>query len=531
MNLDTFRRWLHVAPSLERAVTAAVTALVMAVVAWALVPAPPERPLDQLGGGLGAAPEPGVADFTDTGPTTEGSLPTTADGSHSVGPSLPGDARGSSTAGGPGGTSSPGRGTTGGASGSSPPQRLTATDRGVTASAIKVGFAVIDWSGANSLGFFPEMRADVSKAVDAMVDYANQRGGVLGRRIQPVKVTPDLTNEADQRQKCLELTETHGVFAVMSAVAFPAQTATACITTEHKTFLLSGNPGSSAHVRAGYPYDVAIFKDDNRKMRDLVSAASSNGFFDPAKGFRKLGVFVITCATTAHVDAPDGLKAYLREAGIKEWSEYRPECTAQGGQRSGPEAVLQFQQDGVTHVFIASNPPPAEALVNAAGRAGFHPKWFVGDYFNLIVGPFTHKFHPEAFDGALGVTQTHAGEGVVGKPLAPTTQTCSKILTDHGLAPISSAPPKDLGEDMEILQLCEQFLLFLEVAKAAGPQLTRSSWAAALPTIGDFDGALSDLSRFDRRGKTTGGDTMKLVTWKKDCTCFKELSGFRPAPG
>lgn len=515
------RHWLKEASLTERATTAAVVAVVVALVAVALVPAPRVR-RDAIG-------RPVAADDTGSGPGTV-SLSTgaasAAVGTGAAGTTGRGRGDGRSTV-----TEPRGNGSGAPLSGAVSTGRLTASDRGVSADAIRVGFAVADLALANQYGVNPRFRTDVAEAIDAYVDYANDRGGVLGRRVEPVTVSPRLADAADERQKCLELTETKAVFAVIDSFAFSFETSTACITAEHKTLLVNGNPGSSQNVRLGFPYQVSLYKDDNRKMKDLVAAARGAGFFDPAKGFKKLGILEDACSPTIYDSPTDGLKAHLRAAGVTDWSEFRVDCDPSAVQRGAAEAVLQFKQDGVTHVLLAAHPPLAEGYLKAAGAARYYPGYFTGDYLNLIVGGRVRDYEPNGFDGALGVTQTHAGEGVIGKPLPPLARTCSEILVDHGLPPVRSDPPEDISDDIEVLELCESFLVFLQVATAAGPKLTRSSWVDALAGVGVFRGASTDLARFDRGGKMTGGDTTKLVQWNRSCTCWKELTDFGPAAG
>ena len=519
-----FRRWLDSASVPERATTGAVAAVVLALLAWGLAPAPTERSTDadalSASGDASdsltgeALPQDAAAAVGETGPNGPGGAAAASPGRGRTSAGSTGSAGGRSPAGG----AAPG-----GATG------LTASDRGITPDVIKVGFTTLNFDTAAELGYANDLRRDSSKAVDAFVDYVNKRGGVLGRRIQPVKVLVDLVNAEQQRQKCLELTETHGVFAVIDSFAFSGETSTACVTAERKTLLVNGNPGSSENVRRGFPYHASVHKDDNRKMKDLVFAAKGAGFFDPAKGFKKLGLLIDACSDSVN-DAPDGLMAYLRAAGVTSWSEFRADCgnTAQGPPQ---QAVLRFKQDDVTHVLMAARPPIVKEYLDAAKGARYFPEYFLGDYFNLIQGIFNDDYDPEGLDGALAVTETHAGEGSAGKPLPPLAQHCSKILTDNRLAPVSSAPPHELGDDMEVLGLCEHLLLFVQVATAAGPNLTRTTWVNALAGVGDFRPATTDLARFDRRGKMTGGDTMKLVQWHRDCKCWRELTGFGPAAG
>jgi hypothetical protein len=504
----------------ERRTTAAVIILVVGLVTLALVPAPrvPDDAQDASGlAGLDYDAGPVVVGgaIGEGGPEAEVSVPL------APGAALPGATTSATTP-----APSIGGGPAPVIDAAGP---LRATDEGVTAESIKLGFGIINWGPAEEFGIVTGMRIDVPEAIDAFVAHANERGGVLGRRIEPVKVSPSIGSLDEQRQKCLELTETEEVFAVVDSWSFWLEPASACITAEHQTLLLNGSPGSADNVRLGFPYGVSLYKDNNRKMKDLVVAARDTGFFDPARGFEKLGIFA-DCFAPAMLDAPnDGLHAHLESVGVTAWSEFRMDCA--GDNRGGREAARQFAQDGVTHVLLVSRPPAVKDFVRAAGADLFYPEYFTGDYLNVILGGLVEDFEPIGFHGALGVTQTHAGEGAVGKPLSPLAQKCSDILVEHGLQPISSAPPDDIGNDLEILELCESFFLFLQVATAAGPELTRLAWIDALSRVGEFHGASVDLSRFDRPGKTTGGETMKLVQWHRDCTCWKELTEFGPAAG
>ncbi|HUQ39579.1 MAG TPA: hypothetical protein VM030_05450, partial [Acidimicrobiales bacterium] len=308
------------------------------------------------------------------------------------------------------------------------------------------------------------------------------------------------------------------------------ETASACITAEHKTLLVTQRPGGSENVRRGFPHLVSVQNDDNRKMKEMVAAAKGAGFF-PAKAVWRLGILSDECSPGLYDSPTDGLKAYLVAAGVREWTEYRGACDLPSAQRGGAEAVLRFNQDHVTHVLVAAGVGNVRAYLSAAGAAGYRPKHFTGDYLNMASGHLAKELDPRSFDGAVGVTQTHAGEGVLGRPLPALAQKCSKILTDHGLPPVRFDGADDLGRHIEVLGLCESFLLFLQVATAAGPDLTRSTWVGALPGVGNYRPAYSDLARFAPRGKMTGGDTSKLIQWHANCTCWKELTPFGPSVG
>jgi len=260
-------------------------------------------------------------------------------------------------------------------------------------------------------------------------------------------------------------------------------------------------------------------------MHDWVQGSKEVGFFDPARGFRKLGLLDDSCEPSVLDDPQAGLRAYLRDAGVTSVSEFRLSCDAASQQQQIPQAILQHIQAGVTHVALLTNALTAKTYVQTADGQLFHPRYSVSDLWNLTNESQVRDF-PDSFDGVVTVSQLRAGELKAGKPLAPLAQQCSKVLTDHGLAPI-----KGYNEDLLVLQTCEAFQLFLKLATAGGVNPTRKSVVAALPSIGDFSGATFDLARFNAPGKTTGGDTIATIAWSKACRCWTQTAGFRPAPG
>lgn len=497
------RRWSRQASRSERAWTVFVAAVVVAVIGAALVPARSEQAAEGARAGAGRTAGTAIVPHERVTTTIAGAVGS-RDGRSPVGPA----------AADPGRAASPDRGPV----------------RGVTATSIKVGFTIIDPGAAELLGYWPGLREDVSEAIDALVEDANERGGVLGRKIEAVKVSPSFIDADDQRVKCLELTESRKVFAVIDSLAFAADTSMACIAAEHKTLLVSSTPSSAAHLRTTAPLQVSLHKDDNRTMKDLAASAKAAGFFEPANGFRRLGVLDPACARSIF-DGDEGLFAHLRAAGVTEWTEHRMTCDATAATREAAAAVVKFADAGVTHVLVATGPPFLKEYLDAAARAQFSAKYFVSDYFRLILGGLVETYNKRAFEGALGVTQTHVGHGPARRPLPPPAKRCSDIFVAHGVAPVSTATPEDIGDDLEVLELCENFMLFLDVASRAGPHLSNDTWLGALAQTGEFRGATVDLARFDRPGKFTGGDTTKLVQWRADCSCWHEVTPFTAAAG
>ena len=505
-----FRLWLKEAPRPEIRMFGASVLALLGIVAWSLVPSGGTAPGESVPAALGAptgAPQPGTPGFV---PPIEGSTPT--------GAGIPG------TPNSPFGSAFP----TGTPTSSATAQALTASDIGVTAKTIKLGFTIINLAGAEQAGLnaAANLRGDIRQVIDALVDDANKRGGILGRSIVAAKASVDLLDPADQQQKCLQLTETEEVFAVIDSFAFLNEAAKACISVDHKRPLISNIPGPRKDVERAYPYQISPVDDYNQRLKNWVFYAKESGFFNRSKGFVRLGILSDTCAPSALDDPKIGLKAYLKQVGLKEsdWSEHRVNCDIQSQQSAGAAAVLQHRGDDVTHVFFATIGAGVRNYLQVAQNSQWKPKYGVSDEWGLTSSGTSRGWQADQFDGTRAVTTNHEGELIIGKPLTPTAKFCSKIFTDHGLEPVTN-----YSYDSEALFLCEELQLFIEAATKAGTYLTRPIWAQALQTVGKFKPAFGDLALFNKVGKVTGGDSVAVIEWRKQCTCYVQVRGFRPA--
>ena len=113
---------------------------------------------------------------------------------------------------------------------------------GVTSSTITVAFPISNLTAlSSSLGFAGDIEySEQTKAIDLFVDQINDHGGIHGRRIDPIIVNFDPTNEAAMRALCKQWTEGSGaVFAVLDGVGTWSGDNQLCITQEGHTPLIS----------------------------------------------------------------------------------------------------------------------------------------------------------------------------------------------------------------------------------------------------------------------------------------------------
>lgn len=513
-------------PRTERWVGAVTLVCCVALAVWATWPA------GATGGNTTASPVYGGVDAGTTGGGGSTTGLGSSGGQGTTGATLnPGTAAGGSTS-----TSSSGGGDTGGTgtstsgagsstSGSTGNTGMTlrATDQGVSADTITIGIGLIDLGGVSEAGFGVGLRGDEDKVAAAFTKDLSSRG-VHGRKVASHVYSVDPLDNSDARAACLKATETDKVFAYVDTLSQGNASQQACISNEHKVPLITPTPLSAQFQAQAAGYQMSPIQNDNRSVKDAVLRAAQLGLFDSAKGFTKLGLLNDGCAPPVNADA----KAALASVGVgaDKVSEFTLDCDPNSALRQISTAVLTHKRADVSLVFHVTQFIQVQTYVSTAKAQAFHPAYMVSDFGGLTADVSVENFDREEWDGAVGITSSHTGETRVGKPLPLLLRECNKVLVANGLKPMTNVS----GSDGLAAYLCETIHLFEALARLVGPELTRAGLVAALPKIGTFRGAYTDTAVFDRPGKQSGGDTVAVVTWSKDCSCYAQTQGFVPAP-
>jgi hypothetical protein len=240
------------------------------------------------------------------------------------------------------------------------------------------------------------------------------------------------------------------------------------------------------------------------------------GWFDPAKGFKKLGLYMDECSSEIN-------KSLLKDlAGIgiaeKDISIYRFSCPGGGfGSASDASAaVVQHRQDGVTNVIPVTGGGSFKSYSNVAAQQGYKPKYTALDYNGQFItttgatGP-----DPDAFDGSIGVTTTKIGMASSGFTDAA-TEACKAVFKRHGVN-ADWVTSGYMGGNT-----CDYWNVFA----AAGDKttsLTRTSLGQGLGQVGRLAMAYAFQDAVYKPGKLTGGDFSWLVQYRKSCNCWKVI--------
>ncbi|MDE3085683.1 MAG: ABC transporter substrate-binding protein, partial [Acidobacteriota bacterium] len=168
-------------------------------------------------------------------------------------------------------------------------QASTST-RGITKTTINVAFPISNLTSlASNFGFAGDAEyAAQKKAINTYVNAVNAGGGINGRRINPMIVNIDPTNEASMRAQCKQWTEgSPPVFAVLDGVGSWTGDNELCVAQEGQTPLIGEWTTVTNWTQEGSPYLWWLGPDQADILATVVSWGASSGLLG---GGRKVAV-------------------------------------------------------------------------------------------------------------------------------------------------------------------------------------------------------------------------------------------------
>lgn len=406
----------------------------------------------------------------------------------------------------PGSASQPGRpdSTTGGGA------PLRATDRGVTPSASRVGFALLDLGGASALGLAVAGYSieEQKRAIQVFVDDINRRGGVNGRKIEPYYRASDPLNRDSSQALCLGFSRDDKVFAVIAQPGFRAHL---CVAEQEQMVLMIDFAASDIIARSGGRI-ITTQQSGNRMMFDWIGELDRMGVL---KG-KKIGI--LGDEDTANGDrqaVETGVLPALRQLGYTVTYRSRLSANLNTGAGQIPVEVQQMRSAGVDAVLLATNFVYATQFVQAADAQRWRPAWFTSDH-NGLAGDDLMENMPPSFDGAISVTVSRAPERELRErqPEAAIDRECREFY--------NAAVEDDVayGDTSPVPYSCGQLRLFATAASALGPDVTRGRLGEAVQAQrsfrfpGLFGGGFGP-------GKLDYADVVRPLRWQAGCKCWR----------
>ncbi len=377
---------------------------------------------------------------------------------------------------------------------------LSATATGVTADTIKIGAPQIDYAELSNLGLVQLDRGDNEVILQALAQELNDNGGICGRMVETVtyKFLPFGTDTS--LAGCVYFTEDEQVFAVLgSFTRVPA--GNICVTETHSTALLGAPFNAEDRARANAPWVYLEIATD-RVLEVFVAALDKAGLLTD------LGNVAVHSGAGRQELVDNVLVPALEAAGV-EIAE-RTVIDVPAGDTQAGAAVWRtfaeiYRNADINTVFIdGDNVFGVEQLI----QNGLDVK-----LFNAELGTFTYGLggsSDPAFFEAYTLGSPYAGDDNNQR-----TENCIDAFERQ--SGIEVIPSEQLPEDetdwfTPVRGWCRVFDLFVQLAAAAGPNLTNETLQAAIDGFGPIElpnEAFASLGV----GKYDARDGVVLMKW------------------
>ncbi|MGH9072401.1 MAG: ABC transporter substrate-binding protein, partial [Acidimicrobiales bacterium] len=368
----------------------------------------------------------------------------------------------------------------------------------IVGNTITVAFPVVSLGSlAGKEGFAADIEfGQQTKAIDLYVKQINDAGGINGRKINPVVVNYDPTDETAMRALCKTWTEgSPAAFAVVDGMGTWSGDNQLCITQEGHTPFIGQWTTVTNWTQLGSPYLWWTGPDQAAVLATTVQWGVRSGLLKA----HKVGV-VAGDRASDQLALDDYLLPDLRRAGITpvvETIASDPSDSATTNAQA-PLVVQQLRTSGVRSVIPLIPFNVFFPLLQAETQQNYFPHLALSDYEQSIESALGLMPTPYnlALDGQEGVTTETLGGFDDARPQSqggydPGVRSCFK--TWHKAYP--KVPPGQesfyIEEQGPIVGWCQAIRLFASAATKAGPNLNRRSFVEAMSTITDYPGTYS----------------------------------------
>jgi hypothetical protein len=387
----------------------------------------------------------------------------------------------------------------------------TASDDGVTASEINIAVPVINLTGAFTNETFGLRNADDAFSVaEAIAADINADGGVACRQLKLKLYKVNILDPNQQKATCLDIINDKP-FAVIDIGGFTTPASRTCLKDSKILYDASSNGLVNNDELAGWkPYMYMMYPTTDDAARNFVEGAAAHDVFEASEGFKKIGLLLTACNKQTNTTLTKKLKA----AGVAEnqISTFVFSGCSVNAATEVAQAVQQFKDAGVSHVFLAASTSNGPAFIKQADTLDFKPKYLTSDLANES----RSSAWAASFDGAIAITSTHQGElgdGTINDERAA----CNAAIEKAGGKPATEA------KDSMPISICDTIHLFAEAGNAGDVKLTKATFASRLQKVGTIKSAHLGDANFGAAGTLSGGQTYRAIQYSVACSCWKLL--------
>ncbi len=390
---------------------------------------------------------------------------------------------------------------------------LTASFRGVTEDTIHIGIGFWDTT-LFGFGFFGEPQL----VWDALTDAVNADGGIYGRSLKAsiAGFNPALPNE--MLAACISLTEDHQVFAVLGGLRGDANF---CVSEQHETIHIGSQVNARGELLERARAPLASFRIEGTAREErFIAELARRGWFD---GANAVGVHYDGSETQDQLG--DAVEAAFADAGVEIAITMNiDDLVLDDDALESQSEIMQEQvtDAGIDRMVIFG--AAATGLITY-GELGIQMAAVDSTNFTTAI---SSGIDPMALDGTIS---SAVRLELATDPVDDETQECLDVV----MAALPDARFERPGPGVEnskedpnywnyTVLACRDLSMFVQIATAAGPNLTNDSFQAGLDSLSQASLPEIPFLSF-RPGKYNGNDTLRLVQFDGDADEDGELVG------
>ena len=383
----------------------------------------------------------------------------------------------------------------------------TASDQGVTAEAIKLGFLIPNTDQLAQAGFNVGVGGDDPKIINAWVNEIN-RLKVNGRTVSVVSQVFSVLDAQDQQAACKTMTQDQKVFAVITPGGYDS-VAQLCIAKENRTPLISTDPEPAQWYKDANPMLWSLFMNKDRIARNNAQWLATHEYLKPTD---KVGVIYHDIPTIA----PTMEQTYLPELRARGINPVVVKLSSDnaGGLQQLTQAVRTLSDAGVTFVIPVMNLIYKSQFQKNADNQLYYPRYDESDVYFGCSDFTTAAYSQSQFQGTRCLTSTDQDQfyRAADKPTEWTTYADDVYnrSTPGGYA--AGGASQDAANNQKILnyEIGTEFMLWYHAAVRAGSNLTRQVWGQAMQQTGPVSQQLGFCSMSFGPVKFDGSDALSV---------------------
>ena len=354
---------------------------------------------------------------------------------------------------------------------------------GVSKDDVKIGVSYVDLAAVRAAGINRD-HGDYEKAYQTVIDEINAKGGVNGRKIVPVFAGIDPIGTDPAQQACVKLTEDEKVFAVIGQFQGDAPL---CYVEQHETPIIGGAITSENLARAKAQWYTLDPSEADLAL--VVDALAKDGAF-------KNGKVGVVAAAVEKSSTDDVVVPALKRNKISP-------IVAINNAPTGDIPAGEVETDAILERFKAEKVKTILAVGQTISQVA--QRLADTDYRPRLVA--TNQGNFAAYVNTPGSDKGVLEDAVTGGPgfayADPTLEACrDKVAKATGKTmvefPEAGAPSYRTSADTA----CRYTALFVELAKAAGKNLTTSTFGKAAQKAGSVTVPGSGSMAYDPKTHT-----------------------------